>query len=106
MPLRALSRQLIGALFNAGLVFFTFLISLPALLLPSNRVWFTIHGWLVMLCGITTLVLGLNVWFSTLKTRSNVGDIWRRQADSDLSLIQQKVSQTRAFLGGEADKEP
>ncbi len=81
----------IGALVNAGLVFLTFCVSLPGLLLPGNRTWFTLHGWLVILCGITTLVLGLDIWFSTLKTRSNVGGIWRRVTDADISLIQSKV---------------
>lgn len=89
--LRLLRLTSIGALVNAGLVFFTFCVSLPGLLLPGNRIWFTLHGWLVILCGIMTLVLGLDIWFSTLQTRSNVGGIWRRVTDADLSLIQSKV---------------
>ena len=95
----------IGTIFNAALILLTFMVSLPGLILPRNRTWFTVHGWLVMLCGITTLVLGLDIWFKTLQTRSNVGDIWRGQADADLSLIQRKVKvltqQSVILFGGE-----
>lgn len=83
-----------GALFNAGLVFFTFAVSLPALILPSNRTWLKLHGWLVTACGVVTLAIGLDVWFSTLRTRSNLAVLWGQQKSNDLSLLQQKVPAT------------
>lgn len=78
-------------LFNAGLIFFTFAVSIPGLILPNNRTWLNIHGWLLIACGITTLVLGLDIWFSTLQTRSNVGVLWSHQSSQDRSMLQQKV---------------
>lgn len=80
-----------GALFNASLVFFTFAVSLPALILPSNRTWLKLHGWLVAACAVVTLAIGLDIWFSTLQTRSNLADLWGHQTTKDLSLLQQKV---------------
>ncbi|MCJ1260445.1 phospholipid scramblase 1 [Lobaria immixta] len=81
-----------GALFNAGLVFFTFAVSLPALILPSNRTWLKLHGWLTAACGIVTLAIGLDIWFSTLQTRSTLAVLWSQQTKNDLSVLQKKFS--------------
>ncbi|EHK97675.1 hypothetical protein M7I_6560 [Glarea lozoyensis 74030] len=40
-------------------------------------------------CAIFTLVLGLDIWFETLKTRSNLAVIWSAQPADTQSLIQQ-----------------
>ncbi|MCJ1470227.1 phospholipid scramblase 1 [Pseudocyphellaria aurata] len=79
-----------GALFNAGLVLFTFAVSLPALIVPSNRTWLKLHGWLVAACAVVTLAIGLDIWYSTLQTRSNLAVLWSRQTENNRSLIQQK----------------
>jgi hypothetical protein len=76
---------------NAIFVFVTFLLSLPALFLPTNRGWLRAQGWLVVFCAIFTLALGLTVWGSTLQTRRNLGMIWGEQTDLIQSLLQQKV---------------
>lgn len=80
-----------GALFNAGLVFFTFAVSLPALILPSNRTWLKLHGWLVAACAVVTLAIALDIWFSTLQTRSNLAVLWSQQTANNRKLIQEKV---------------
>ena len=77
---------------NAIFVFVTFLLSMPAFFLPTNRGWLRAQGWLVVFCAIFTLGLGLTVWGSTLQTRRNLGMIWGDQTPLIQSLLQQKVS--------------
>jgi hypothetical protein len=81
---------------NAIFVLVTFLLSMPALFLPTNRGWLRAQGWLVVFCAIFTLGLGLTVWASTLQTRRNLGMIWGDQTPLIQSLLQQKVSFERA----------
>lgn len=82
-----------GAIFNAGLIFFTFFVSLPGIVLPlpSSRTWLKLHAGLVVTCAIVTLALGLRVWLLTLQTRSNLGLLWARQSRENQSILQQKV---------------
>ncbi|KAI9817460.1 MAG: phospholipid scramblase 1 [Pycnora praestabilis] len=77
---------------NAILVFITFLLSLPALALPATRGWLRAHGWLVVACAIFTLVLGLDIWFTTLKTRANLSTIFDEQSAQVKSLLQQRFN--------------
>jgi len=72
-------------------MFFTFLLSLPALALPMNRGWLKLQGWLLMVCSFFTLVLGLFIWFDTLQTRKNLSVIWGRQDSNVQSLLQERV---------------
>ena len=81
-----------AALVNAGLIFLTFLVSLPGMLLSTDRAWITLHGWLVLVCALFTLILGLDVWFQTLRTRVNLGVVWGGESVEVQSLLQQRVS--------------
>ncbi|KAF2404175.1 hypothetical protein EJ06DRAFT_469708 [Trichodelitschia bisporula] len=83
---------LTGAIVNAIFMFATFLVSLPALALPMNRGWLKLQGWLVVLCSVFTLSLGLFVWFDTLQTRSNLNGVWGRQGAEVQSLLQQRFN--------------
>jgi len=83
-PLRA-------AIGNAILVFFTFLVSVPAMVIPSSRGWLKFHGYLAVVCALYTMVLGLSIWFETLKTRKNLDVVWNTQPASTQSLIQQEL---------------
>ncbi|KIM97411.1 hypothetical protein OIDMADRAFT_204152 [Oidiodendron maius Zn] len=76
---------------NAGVVFFTFLISIPAMVLPMTRGWLKIHGYMIVFCAGFTLVLGLIVWFETLTSRARLGNIWNALSDSTQSLVQQEL---------------
>ena len=76
---------------NAALIFLTFAVSLPGLLLPNNRLWLKAHSWLVVGCASVTLILGLEIWFSTLQTRASLGVMWGQQTPHMQSLLQQKV---------------
>lgn len=76
---------------NAIFVFVTFLLSLPALFLPTNRGWLRTQGWLVVVCATFTLGLGLAIWVETLETRKHLSDLWGREPPLIQSLLQQKV---------------
>jgi protein-S-isoprenylcysteine O-methyltransferase Ste14 len=82
----------IAAIGNAVLVFVTFLASVPAIVLPMTRGWLKLHGYMVVVCALYTMILGLSIWFETLKTRSNLFKVWTSQPAATQSLIQQEVS--------------
>jgi hypothetical protein len=77
---------------NAVFVFITFLVSLPALALPTNRGWLKLQGLLVVICSFFTLVLGLFIWFDTLQTRKNLGSLWGEESSEIQSLLQQRFN--------------
>jgi len=77
---------------NAVLVFVTFLISIPAMVMPTTRGWLKFHGYLVVVCAFYTMVLGLSIWFETLKTRRNLSSVWNAQPASSQSLLQQEFN--------------
>jgi len=83
---------LTAGLINSILVFATFLTSLAALALPTNRTWLKMQGWLVVVCSFFTLILGLIIWFNTLQTRNNLSTIWVEQSVEVQSLLQQKFN--------------
>jgi hypothetical protein len=76
---------------NAVLIFITFLFSIPAMVMPMTRGWLKLHGVMVVFCAVFTLVLGLDIWFGTLKTRTNFLTVFSNQPDSTRSLVQQSV---------------
>lgn len=77
---------------NAAVVFFTFVLAIPAMVMPMNRGWLKAHGYMTVVCAIFTLVLGLLVWFDTLTSRSRLGQMWITLPASTQSLVQQEVS--------------
>ncbi|KAI4229799.1 MAG: hypothetical protein L6R36_000586 [Xanthoria steineri] len=77
-----------SALFNAGLVFLTFIASLPGLTFTTQRTWLKVHSWMVLGCIIVTLVIGLEIWFSTLQTRANLAVMWDAEGPQMQQLLQ------------------
>lgn len=47
------------------------------------------HGAMVMVCGAFTMLVGLVIWFFTLKARANLSTLWAAQPASTQSLLQQ-----------------
>lgn len=88
----------VAGVVNAIFVFVTFLLSLPALFLPTNRGWLRTQGWLVVICATFTLGLGLAIWVETLETRRHLNDLWGRETPLIQSLLQQKVSPLSSAL--------
>ncbi|CAG8951343.1 hypothetical protein HYFRA_00008093 [Hymenoscyphus fraxineus] len=80
-----------AAIANAVLVFITFLISIPAIVIPSTRGWLKLHGYLTVICALFTLNIGLSIWFETLRTRKNLSVIWISQPPQTQSLLQQTL---------------
>lgn len=80
-----------AAIVNAIIMFVTFLTTIPALLMPTSRMWLKLHGYLVFACAMVSMVIGLVLWFDTLKTRSNLSTVWAAQPQDVQSLLQQKV---------------
>jgi len=77
---------------NGVMVLAAFLLSLPTFALPTSRTWLKAHGWLVMVCALFTMVLGLMEWVTTLTTRANLETIWGQQTPQIQSMLQQKFS--------------
>lgn len=77
---------------NAIFVFVTFILSLPAMFLPTNRGWLRTQGWLVVSCATFTLGLGIAIWLETLEIRRNLSVLWGHESPLIQSLLQQKVS--------------
>jgi len=75
---------------NGVLVIIAFLTSLPAFALPTSRSWLKLHCWLVVVCMIFTLCLGLNEWMQTLTTRANLEKMWGGLGNEVQSMLQQK----------------
>ena len=80
-----------AATVNAVFIFITFLFSVPAMVMPMTRGWLKLHGVMVVFCAIFTLVLGLDIWYGTLQTRSNLMTVFSTQPASTRSLVQQNV---------------
>jgi len=96
---RGLANNSAAAVVNAIFIFVTFLLSLPALFLPTNRGWLRAQGWLVVFCATFTLGLGLAIWVETLQTRAALENVWARETPLIQSLLQQKV--WSSYLGRE-----
>ena len=85
----------LGVIAAGVMTFVTFLVSLPGAVLSTNRIWFKITGAMIALTAILTLIIGVDIWFSTLQTRANLGITWAEQLQLSQSLIQQKVGHGR-----------
>jgi len=81
-----------AAIGNAVLIFITFLASIPGMVLPTTRGWLKFQGFLVVVCGLFTMIIGLTIWFDTLKTRKNNADIWGNLPTTTQSLLQEKFN--------------
>ncbi|KAE8450332.1 hypothetical protein EG329_006760 [Mollisiaceae sp. DMI_Dod_QoI] len=79
-----------AAIGNAVMVFFTFLSTVPAIVMPMTRGWLKFGGYMTVVCAVFTMIIGLDIWFMTLKSRKNLGDIWKLQNNATQSLLQQK----------------
>lgn len=76
---------------NAIIMFITFLLSLPAMIMPNNRGWLRAQGWMVVVCALFTLIIAVSIWVGTLKTRAELGAEWAKEAPLVQSLLQQRV---------------
>ena len=75
---------------NSVIMFITFLISVPAFFIPSNRTYLKVHAWGVVLSALLTLGIGLTIWFQTLQTHKNLAPIFNDQTAAIQSMLQAK----------------
>lgn len=59
--------------------------------MTTSRGWLKLHGYIVVLCAVFTMIVGLDVWFETLKTRQNLFEVWVAQPPTTQSLLQQEL---------------
>ena len=80
------------AFVNGGLILLSALIAVPAIFLkrPRFRFLLTTHAYGVVASALLTLAIGLNIWFSTLKTKTNLGPIFSSQDSFIQSMLQFK----------------
>jgi len=76
---------------NAGFIFFGFVVSIPGLILPSTRGWLKFFGAMVVINALFTMIMGLVIWFHTLKTRSEFSGVYAALPASSQSLMQQAL---------------
>lgn len=79
-----------AAVANGILILATFLMTVPAIAMPRARGLLKLTGYFVFVCAVFTMVIGLTIWFKTLKTRNNLLSIWTAQDVSTQSLLQTK----------------
>ncbi|CAD6445591.1 ffff26a6-a3b4-4a1b-a4a4-17e94fafff14 [Sclerotinia trifoliorum] len=79
-----------AAIGNAVLIFISFLLSIPAMTLSTTRGWLKLHGYMVVVCAIFTLVIGLDIWFGTLQSKESLLDTWNAQGPTTQSLLQEE----------------
>lgn len=80
------------ALVNAIIVFATFALGLFSMLMRDSRIWLQLQGWMVIVSGMFTLVIGLVIWIETLRTRAALNTSWGQQTPAVQSLLQQRFN--------------
>ncbi|RMZ85986.1 hypothetical protein DV737_g331, partial [Chaetothyriales sp. CBS 132003] len=75
---------------NSFFMMFGFLLSLPALFLPRNRLFLHLLILVIIASAIITLAIGLDIWFSTLETHKNLAPIWNSSSPVTQSILQFK----------------
>ncbi|KAF4124638.1 tetraspanin [Geosmithia morbida] len=74
---------------NGVFILASFVATLPGLLMPTTRGWLKAAGYMVTVCGLFSLILGVDLWLMTLKIGTNFGNVY-----VDLDSNQQELVQT------------
>ena len=83
---------LTSSMVNAFIMFATFCLSIPALFRQRNFVFLQLHAAGIIASALLTLIIGLQIWFSTLETHLNLAPIWNRQTPFVQSMLQFKFT--------------
>ena len=62
------------------------------MLTTSTRSWLRFTGYMTVVCGLYTMILGLVLWFQTLRSRKNLSAVWNTLPATSQSLLQQEFS--------------
>ncbi|KAH8171816.1 tetraspanin family protein [Sarocladium implicatum] len=74
---------------NGALIIIAFVASLPGLLMPL-RGWLKASGYMITICGVFTLCVGVYLWVLTLNIRESFFDTYLDQEPAVHDLIQTK----------------
>lgn len=80
---------LTAGIVNGVMTLVIFLATLPAIA-TSARGWLKFAGYLVVVNTLFTMIIGLDLWVITLKTKAELFDIWMSQPASVQDLLQTK----------------
>ncbi|KAK7969366.1 hypothetical protein PG996_002197 [Apiospora saccharicola] len=72
---------------NAVMVFVNFALTLPALATPARGLLKT-AGYMIAINAVFSLIIGLDLWITTLKTKQEFFEIWTSQTPQVQSLLQ------------------
>ena len=86
----SLTRLSAAGIANSILYFVSFLTTIPAITMPT-KIWLKISGGLVTITAVVSLVLGLDVWILTLKTKEDFAPLWSAQNSTVQDLMQTAV---------------
>ena len=80
-----------AGIINAVFIFATFAASIPAIITHTRR-GLKINGFMVAICALFTMVVGLYLWILTLETKAEMGEQWVLQTAEVQDLLQTEVS--------------
>ncbi|KAK8139518.1 hypothetical protein PG984_000641 [Apiospora sp. TS-2023a] len=72
---------------NAVMVFVNFALTLPAIATPARGLLKT-AGYMIAINAVFSLIIGLDLWITTLKTKQEFFEIWTSQTPQVQSLLQ------------------
>lgn len=75
---------------NAIMIFATFALTLPAIAMPT-RGWLKISSYLVVINALFSVVVGLYLWITTLRTKETFSPIWNAQTSQVQDEMQTAV---------------
>ncbi|KAI9823466.1 MAG: phospholipid scramblase 1 [Thelocarpon impressellum] len=81
-----------GVVANAVFIFLTSIASIPAITQPLRRIYLKLQAWMILFCALFTLIIGLSIWFETLRTRAKLSDIWGAQSVEVQHLLQERFN--------------
>lgn len=83
---------------NAVFILFTFLFTIPGFSMPGRSILKT-SSWMVMFCGVFTLIVGVYVWILTLKVKLWFEPVFALQDAPTQASIQKAVSSYVQYSG-------
>lgn len=78
---------LTAGIVNAVMIFITFLFTLPGIITPA-RIWLKLGGYMVTICAMFSMIIGLYLWILTLRTRVDFAPIFAAQPNNIKGLMQ------------------
>lgn len=78
---------LTAGIINAVFIFATFAASVPAIISHTRR-GLKVNGFMVAICSLFTMIVGLYLWVLTLETEAEMGEQWVLQTAEVQDLLQ------------------